>query len=188
MEHGHNAKHLPADLGAPASVLRFRSRAIMAAVVFTILALLDIFISRNFDFLLRGWLMGLMVCLSFALGGMALLMIQWLSGGKWGLLIRRPLEAMTRTLPLVFIMFLPVAIFVKRLYIWARISDPHAAFKSGLINAAQEHAIDYKRPYLNIEGFWVRGLIYFAIWGAFVYFLNRWSLQRDTDTRHGNWY
>ncbi|MHB8303913.1 MAG: hypothetical protein ACYDC6_13935, partial [Acidobacteriaceae bacterium] len=46
----------------------------------------------------------------------------------------------------------------------------------------------YTRPYLNIEGFWVRGLIYFAIWGAFVYFLNRWSLQRDTDTRHGNWY
>lgn len=188
MEHGHNAKHLPANLGAPASVLLFRKRAIIATAVFTVLALLDLLISRNFDFLLRGWLMGLMVCLSFALGGMALLMVQWVSGGKWGLLIRRPLEAMTRTLPLVFLMFLPVAIFVKRLYIWARISNPHTAYQAGLINAIQEHAIAYKRPYLNIEGFWIRGFIYFAIWGIFAYFLNRWSLQRDTDTQHGNWY
>ena len=28
-------------------------------------------------------------------------MVQYCSGGKWGLLVRRPLEAMTRSLPLV---------------------------------------------------------------------------------------
>jgi len=188
MEHGHNIKHLPANLGAPASVLRFRSQALLVAVIFAVLAIVDMLITHRFDLLLRGWLMGFMVCLSFALGGMALLMIQWLSGGKWGLLLRRPLEAMTRTLPLVFLMFLPIAFFVKRLYIWAQIADPRRALQSGLINAAQAHAIDYKRPYLNIEGFWIRGIVYFAIWATFIYFLNRWSLQRDTDTQHGNWY
>ncbi len=36
-----------------------------------------------------------------------MLMLQYVSGGKWGLLLRRPLEAMTRTLPLVALMLHP---------------------------------------------------------------------------------
>lgn len=188
MEQGHYERHLPASLGAPASVLRWRSRSILATVVFTVLALVDLLISHSFDYVLRGWLMGLMVCLSFCTGGLALLMLQWVTGGKWGLLIRRPLEAMSRTLPLLFLMFLPIAIFAKRLYIWARIADPKSALQAGLIDGMQAHAIAYKRPYLNLEGFWIRGIGYFIIFGIFTYLLNRWSLQRDTDTLHGNWF
>ncbi len=188
MEQGYHEPHLPADLNAPSAVLRWRTRATLAAAVFSVLALIDLLISRSFDYVLRSWLMGLMLCLSVCLGGLALLMIQWVSGGKWGLLIRRPLEAMSRTLPLVFLMFLPIAIFAKRLYLWARITDPQAALRSGVIDAMQAHAIAYKRPYLNIEGFWIRGIAYFIIFGIFTYFLNKWSLQRDTDTQHGNWF
>ncbi len=188
MEHGHYENQLPANLGAPASVLRWRTRSLTIAAGFTVLAILDLLISRRFDDVLGSWLMGLMVCLSFGLGGMALLMVQWVSGGKWGLLIRRPLEAMSRTLPLLFLMFLPIAIFAKRIYLWARIADPRAALQAGVIDAMQAHAIAYKRPYLNLAGFWVRGIAYFIIFGIFIYFLNRWSLQRDTDTQHGNWW
>lgn len=190
-EHGHHAKHLPADLSAPASVARWRNRALLVALVFALLAAADFYLhpgDLSLDYVLRGWLMGLIVCFSFAVGGMALLMVQHVSGGKWGLLIRRPLEAMSRTLPLVFLMFLPVAICVKRLYLWARISNPEEALHAGIINAIQAHAIAYKRPFLNIEGFWIRGIAYFAIWGTFIFILNRWSRQRDTDTQHGNWY
>ncbi|MGC1783403.1 MAG: hypothetical protein WA708_12845 [Acidobacteriaceae bacterium] len=188
MEHGYQARHLPTDLSAPAAVLRWRTRAALAAVVFTVLAVIDLLISGSFDYVLRGWLMGLMICLSFCLGGLAILMVQWVSGGKWGLLIRRPLEAMSRTLPLLFLMFLPIAIFAKRLYLWAKITDPKAAYQSGIIDAMQAHAIAYKRPYLNLEGFWIRGIVYFIIFAIFVYFLNKWSLQRDSDTQHGNWF
>ncbi len=188
MEQGHYEPHLPANLSAPLAVLRWRSRALIVAAVFTVLTVLDLLVSRSFDSILSSWLMGLMLCLSLCLGGLALLMVQWVSGGKWGLLIRRPLEAMSRTLPLVFLMFLPVAIFAKRIYLWARITDPAAALRSGAITAMQAHAIAYKRPYLNLTGFWIRGIVYFIIFGIFVYFLNRWSLQRDTDTVHGNWF
>ena len=121
MELEYHENHLPADLSAPPAVLRWRLRAIAIAGVFAVLAVIDLLISHNFDYVLRGWLMGLMICLSFCLGGLALLMVQWVSGGKWGLLIRRPLEAMSRTLPLLFLMFLPIAIFAKRLYIWAKV-------------------------------------------------------------------
>jgi hypothetical protein len=191
MELGYHENRLPADLSAPAAVLRWRSRAVIALIAFTALALIDLLISHSFDYVLRGWLMGLMVCLSFCTGGLALLMLQWTTGGKWGLLIRRPLEAMSRTLPLIFLMFLPIAIFAKRLYLWARITDPKAAFQSGVIDAMQAHAIAYKRPYLHLygfAGFWARGILYFIIFGIFTYYLNRWSLQRDSDTQHGNWF
>lgn len=190
MEHGHHANHLPAELGAPIEVKRWRGRAILLALLFALLAVASFFIGHNdlaVDYVLRGWLMGLMICFGLTLGGLALLMVQHVSGGKWGLLIRRPLEAMTRTLPLVFLMFLPVAIFVKRLYIWARITNPEEALNAGVINAIQAHAIAYKRPYLNIEGFWIRGVAYFVIWGIFVVLLNRWSRQRDTDTMRSSW-
>ncbi len=191
MEHEPHAHHLPRDLSAPPAVLRWRSRAVVAAVVFTVLAVIDLLVSRSFDYVLRGWLMGLMVCLSFCCGGMAILMLQWTTGGKWGLLIRRPLEAMSRTLPLLFLMFLPIAFFAKRLYIWARFTDTESALHAGLIDAMQAHAIAYKEPWLHMGGFggfWARGIIYFIIFGIFTYYLNRWSLQRDTDTQHGNWF
>ena len=49
---------------------------------------------------------GLDAHLRLRVGGLALLMVQYCSGGKWGLLLRRPLEAMSRTLPLVFVYWL----------------------------------------------------------------------------------
>ncbi len=62
-----------------------------------------------------------MLTWGLAVGGLALLMVQYCSGGKWGLLLRRPLEAMSRTLPVIFVYWLVIAIFMKRLYLWAQL-------------------------------------------------------------------
>ena len=43
-----------------------------------------------------------------AIGSLALLMLQHLTGGGWGLVIRRVLEASTRTLPLMALLFVPI--------------------------------------------------------------------------------
>ena len=72
------------------------------------------------DHLLRAWVLGLMLTFGWSVGGLALLMVQYCSGGKWGLLLRRPLEAMSRTLPLVFVYWVVVVIEMKKLYLWAR--------------------------------------------------------------------
>ncbi len=63
--------------------------------------------------------MGYMICFGFAGGGLAMLMLQYVSGGKWGLLLRRPLEAASRTLWLVAAMVIPILFFMKHLYQWA---------------------------------------------------------------------
>ena len=48
---------------------------------------------------------------------MALLMIQHLSGGAWGV-FRRIFEASSRTLPLMALLFLPIVLGMGTLYPW----------------------------------------------------------------------
>ncbi len=115
MAHETHAKTLPADLGAPAFVDGWKSRALMVGVVFSVIAAGLAFADGSIEHVLRAWVLGLMMTFGFSVGGLALLMVQYCSGGKWGLLLRRPLEAMSRTLPLVFVYWLVVAFEVKRL-------------------------------------------------------------------------
>jgi hypothetical protein len=80
----------------------------------------------DIDHVLRAWLLGLMLTFGFCVGGLALLMLQYCTGGKWGLLLRRPLEAMSRTLPLVFAYWIVIAFSLRKLYLWAAVGDVKA--------------------------------------------------------------
>jgi len=184
--HGSHARTLPADLGTPAFVDGWRTRAIVVGVLFAVLGGILAAVSATVEHdginhLLRSYLMGFMICWGLAVGGMALLMVQYLSGGKWGLLIRRPLEAMSRTLPVILLAFLPIGFLFKKLYLWASVTDVAAALKQGLINKEQAHAISWKRPMLSVPHVWIQVLVCFAIWLGFMWLLNKWSLQRDAD-------
>ena len=179
MAHETHAKTLPAELGAPAFVDGWRGRALAIGAVFSVIAIGLAFADGSIDHVLRAWLLGLMMTFGFAVGGLALLMLQYCSGGKWGLLLRRPLEAMSRTLPLVFVYWGVIALSQKKLYLWAAVSDVSAALKSGWINEVQAHAIEFKRPMLNTTAFWVASLVCFAIWGFYTWRLNTLGLQRD---------
>jgi len=176
-----HAKSLPADLSAPAFVDGWKSRALVVGVVFSAAAAGLAFADGSVDHVLRAWVLGLMLTFGFAVGGLALLMVQYCTGGKWGLLFRRPLEAMSRTLPLVFVYWVVVALGMKKLYLWAQVDDVAAALKSGFINEVQAHAIEFKRPMLNPGAFvWV-GLLCFAIWGFYTWLLNSLALKRDAE-------
>ncbi len=188
MAHGYNDKTLPADLSAPPFVNGWRSRALVVAAIFAGLSLVLAFLAASvdhdgIDHLLRSYLLGFILCWGFAIGGMALLMVQYLSGGKWGLLVRRPLEAMSRTLPFVFLMFLPIGLLMKKLYLWAKYADPTGAYRQHLITHDEAHAILVKHPMLSIPSVWIQVLVCFAIWFFFMTTLNRWSLERDADAQ-----
>jgi hypothetical protein len=177
-----HAKRLPAELNAPAFVDGWRRRALVTGVVSSAVAVGLAFADKSIDHLLRAWLLGMVLNFGFAVGALALLMVQYVTGGKWGLLLRRPLEAMSRTLPLIFVYWLVVALLLKRLYLWARIMDPAAAFKAGLITQVQQHAIEFKRPMLNPQVFWAVSIFCFAVWFFYTWRLNSLGLQRDTET------
>jgi hypothetical protein len=189
MAHETHAKALPADLSAPAFVNTWRTRALVVGLVFSAIAAGLAFADGpgglGFEHVLRAWVLGLTLTFGFAVGGLTLLMVQYCSGGKWGLLLRRPLEAMSRTLPLVFVYWVVLALSIKKLYLWAQyttVADTASALQNGLINEVQAHCLDFKRPMLNpITFVWV-SLLCFAIWGFYTWRLNTLALKRDADS------
>jgi hypothetical protein len=186
MAHEMHAKTLPANLSAPEFVSGWQSRALAVGLVFSVIAAGLAVADKSIDHVLRGWLLGLMLTFGFAVGGLALLMVQYCSGGKWGLLLRRPLEAMSRTLPLVFLYWIVIAFSMKKLYLWTSPAMVDDGVRRGLISASQleviQHAIRFKEPMLNPFAFiWV-SLLCFAIWGFYTWRLNALGLKRDAET------
>jgi hypothetical protein len=116
----------------------------------------------------RSYLFAYLFWMGVPLGSLALLMIHHLSGGRWGLGIRRMLEAAARTLYLAPVLFLPVVSGVRRLYIWS-----HADV------VAADPILGLKAAYLNVPFFLARAAFYFACWAALAHFLSKWSEERD---------
>src|SRR6185503_18767671 len=118
----------------------------------------------------RSYLFAFLFWNGVAIGCLSLLMIQHLTGGRWGLAIRRLLEAGTRTVPVLLVLFLPVVIGLKRIYPWAGSEQADATIR---------HAIAIKHAYLNVPFFLGRAAFYFAVWLLLAHFLNRLSLETD---------
>jgi hypothetical protein len=57
--------------------------------------------------------MAYMLCLGVTLGCLALGMVHQLSGGAWGVVIRRPIGAAARVLPVMTALFLPIALGMR---------------------------------------------------------------------------
>jgi len=159
------------DLTAPPVVKTIAQRSLIVGVVFAIVAIL--LALKSPDQFYRAYLLGFMAWLGVALGSMAILMIRHLTGGGWGMVIRRILGAAMRTVPLLALLFIPVILGIKRLYIWAQplenVADKHL----------REHLEDITKTYLTTNGFIVRAIIYFAIWNLLSFLLSHWSKQTD---------
>jgi hypothetical protein len=151
---------------APAGVNRVQRLALIFGAVFTLLLAAGLFINRDQFF--RSYLFAFSFWAGVSIGSLALLMLQHLTGGGWGLVIRRVLEASTRTLPVVVLLFVPIVLGAHRIYKW---TDAH--------EIAEHPVLQEKSKYLNLSFFSVRAAIYFLIWMVLAYFLNRWSLLQD---------
>jgi len=117
---------------------------------------------------LQSWLIGFMFCLGLSLGCLSMLMTQHMSGGQWGLVSRRIFEAGSRLIPFCLLLFIPIAVMVPKLYLWARPDAVRA-----------DEILQHKHVYLNVPFFLIRAAIYFIIWMGCAYYLNRWSAQQD---------
>jgi hypothetical protein len=118
------------------------------------------------------YLVGYLFWLGIALGSMGLTMLHHLTGGSWGLVIRRPLEAGAATVPLLGVLFLPIAFGMPYLYPWAR-ADLAGSLSTVL-----------KAGYLNETAFLVRAAGYFGIWTSLAFLLIGWSSQQDRMSDH----
>lgn len=125
----------------------------------------------------RAFLPAFVFWTGLAIGCLAVLMLQFLTGGAWGLILRRALFAASLTLPLLAVLFVPLIFGLHSLYIWT-IPDI----------VASDEVLLKKQGFLNVPFFLVRQLIYFAVWIGFAFLLNFWERKRrETESAEYVW-
>jgi hypothetical protein len=151
----------PATVGG---IQRLGMGAALVGVVLTIVG----FVMSGQERFFQAYLVAYTYVFGVVLGSMALLMVQHLSGGAWGIVIRRPLEAAVRTMPIMTLLYLPIAFGIHDIYHWS-----HEDVVRG------DAMLEWKAPYLNTTFFLVRQVIFFAIWNVIGWFLTSWSAEQD---------
>jgi hypothetical protein len=165
------------EYSAPESVSRLQTRALGLGGIALLLSLFGVLRSPGAFY--QSYLVSFLLVLGLALGSLGLLMLQHLTAGHWGIIIRRPLESATRTLPLIAVFFIPIALFGMP-YLYAGNGD-----QKGWLNApaSGEGALsDLQKTYLTTHGplgFYGRAVIYFVFWLALMFIFNIWSRQQD---------
>jgi len=158
-----------ADFAVPAAVDKIRSRSMVVGVGGAVLALIGYVTAPDQFF--RAYLLAFMLWLGVSLGSLGLLIIIHLTNGRWGLVIRRILEAAAKNFWFMAILCVPLCAGIPHLYPWAS-----AAARSENEGLRWIHDV-----YLDPTQYIVRGLIYFAIWGGLTYFFTKWSAEQDTE-------
>ncbi|MFN0086510.1 MAG: hypothetical protein ACKVX9_14070 [Blastocatellia bacterium] len=129
------------------------------------------------DNLFRSYLVAYVFWVGISLGSLGLLMVQYLGGAGWGLVIRRLLEAGSHTLVLMAVLFLPILGGLGKLYEW--VHPEHVT------NETAKRLIAHKAPYLNVPFFTGRVALYFLIWIGLAALLRRFSKQQDDNADMG---
>ncbi|HEX2229344.1 MAG TPA: hypothetical protein VHM64_19590, partial [Candidatus Binatia bacterium] len=143
---------------------RLERGALLLGLLGLALCLLGAIISRQQFF--QSYLFAYVFWLGIALGCLGVVMLHNLSGGGWGDLIRQLVESGMKTLPVMALLFLPLAFGLHHLYEWARPEQ-----------VAQDPLLQHKAAYLNRTFFLVRTLIYFALWIGAAVVIGRWSAE-----------
>ena len=146
----------------------WRTRSFAVGIAGALLCLVGLFVSP-FQFY-RSYLWAYLYIVGLSVGSLAWLMLQYITGGNWGMVIRRPCEAAARTLPLVALMFLPILIGIPNLYDWS-----HAA------KVAADPDLQHKHLYLNVPFFLGRAALYLGGWTLIGWLFSKWGKQEDTE-------
>jgi hypothetical protein len=151
----------------PAAALDVVGRwALITGIVGAVLCVAALFVNPAQFF--RSYLVAFTDGLGLALGCLAIWMLSIMSGGAWGVMIRRILEASARTLPFFGLLAIPVLLGVKHLYPWADAA-----------RVASDEILRHKAPYLNTTFFAIRLVVTFALWIVLAFALSRLSRRQD---------
>ena len=162
----------PFSLPANHTLVRLQRPALAAGIAALVISAIGFVVDPAQFF--RSYLVAYLFWLGIALGSLPILMLQYITGGLWGAVLRRILESATRTLPLLIVLFVPLLLGLTTLYDWAQPAT-----------VAHDATLQHKQLYLNVPFFLVRAAFYFAVWSVMIWFLNRWSALQDVDATPG---
>jgi hypothetical protein len=115
------------------------------------------------------WLLAFMFFLSLCLGGWFMVLLHHLFDASWSVPIRRIEEHMAYLLPVMVVLFIPIAILAPSLPIYPWMAR----------NPLTDHALQAKQPLFTLPMFYVTATFCFAVWWLFTYKLRAWSLRQD---------
>jgi hypothetical protein len=111
--------------------------------------------------------------LSVALGALIFLMMGHAIDARWTVVFQRFTEAIAGSLPVLAVLFVPLALSAGWLYPWSA-PAPGPASK---IDAETLATLVHKAPYLNLAFWLLRAAVFFALWIAIGELLVRWSAR-----------
>ena len=88
---------------------------------------------------------------------------------EWTVVVRRQLENIAVLLGVMAVFFIPILLLRHHLYEWMNIAP------------GAEEALDSKRPYLNLEFFIVRAVVFLGFFFVASHLLRRFSIRQDKD-------
>jgi hypothetical protein len=156
---------------APDDVRRWRSIAFGVGVIGVLVILgVALIMPEMREQVLRSWLLGFIFWTGIGIGCLGLLMTQYLTGGAWGVMARPVLEAGSRTIPIIAVLFIPLAVgtYTGNIYTWTHLPPT-------------EHTMVQRGVYLVPWVWIIRSYIWLALFGFMAWYLNRRSrLQSET--------
>jgi hypothetical protein len=145
---------------------RVQKQASLCGAIGLVLAIVFFFHDRSQFF--QSYLVAYVYWIAIPLGCMPILMLHHLTGGRWGYPLRRILEAGSRTLGVMAVLYIPLWFGMSRLYIWTK---PDAI--------PDDYLHHFKKIYLMPGFFTVRTITYFVVLLGIAYLLNKWSADQD---------
>jgi hypothetical protein len=122
-----------------------------------------------------GWysyLMAFAYWAGLSIASVILLMMLHATHARWVTVLRRPIEAMSSSIGIFLLLFIPLAFGMKHVYVWV---DPPASLGREALKL-----IAGKKAYLNVTSFIVRSVIYFALAIFVSSRLAAWSRKQDS--------
>lgn len=154
----------PEQRVASTGIGRWQTPALVIGVIGAVLSIIGLVVDPlQFS---RSYLPSYLFWFEIAAGALTVQMLQYITGGEWGLMIRRPLGAAGRTLPWMALLFIPVILGMKHTYPWTN---------AELVRTNE--ALSKTTHYLNPTFFIVRAAIYFAIMIGLSLLLRRYARQ-----------
>lgn len=103
--------------------------------------------------------------LALALGAFGWLVVDITTRSQWSIVLRRIAETIQATLPIFFVLWLPIALLgMHDLYPWSHETDA---------------ILERKRWFLTDGAWWTRAIIYFVLWVVLSQFFYRSSVKMD---------
>src|SRR3954465_4321770 len=124
----------------------------------------------------RSWLFAYLFWLGITMGCLGMVMVSEMTGGEWGVIMRRFGETAFMNLPVMAVLFIPLMFSYKYIFPWGHAEDFDGKLKA---------ALDHRAAWFNPTAFTIRQVVYYIIWCTLAFIMSSVSQHLDENENPG---